>query len=203
MPFSPYTPRKLPDPGSMIHLGKLLELSVREPDGTVVKHSWWDPATRRADADSPDLMWSKPAKALMTFPGRRFDFVDVGDLEGPVSREARLDMKEGVRALAERGIDLPPDVIDAARLYAKYAARPAGSFAQAEIQPYKLQAQGAAVTIYYRSDKWNGRNGREVDYYHDFTKSGSDKVSLASGRPPRCLFIKGPSLTVTERGIIN
>jgi len=165
-------PRKLPDPGSVALLGTVLELLVREKDGTEVLHSW-------RDATGPGLLWSPSNKALMFFP--------------------HLEAKE---TLARRGVELPKGTQEAAKLFTQWAARPSTRFTQVDIEAYPLRKLGEAVHIIYRSDKWNGRDGQTVDYIHHFSKSGTVKVSAAAGDPPKAFYIKGGRMTVNARGIV-
>ena len=190
------TPRKLPDPKAMALLGTVLRLTVRESDGREVMHSW-------ERGSGPGLLWSPTLRALLFFPGLRLtDWHEIG--RGPVERERRLDMKEALRLLEAEGFELPnPESTQAAaKLFTEWAARPSTRFVQTTIKPYPLQCDGEGVDIVYRSDKWNGRDGEEVDYIHHFSKSGTVKVSTAPGHPPQAFFVKGGRLTVNARGII-
>jgi len=188
-------PRKLPDPGSVALLGTVLELLVREKDGTEVLHSW-------RDATGPGLLWSPSNKALMFFPHLRLsDWKEVGGAGG-VLREERLDMREAKETLARRGVELPKGTQEAAKLFTQWAARPSTRFTQVDIEAYPLRKLGEAVHIIYRSDKWNGRDGQTVDYIHHFSKSGTVKVSAAAGDPPKAFYIKGGRMTVNARGIV-
>lgn len=196
-----YTPKKLPDPGAVALLGTVLLLDVKEPDERVVRHEW--------DQDTgPALLWSVTSKALYFFPGVTFyDLVDLMPRRGgPLLREHQLDMKETVENLDRAGVDVHPDTQKAARLFRKFYARPATQFTNRLVNPVPLRYAGSGVKIDYRSDKWNGRNGRRVNYTHAMTQTETDRVSVAgrgtTTRPPNTFFIKGPALTVNERGII-
>lgn len=179
------TPKKLPDPGAVALLGDVLELQVKGRDGQTRLHSW-EPGS------APGLLWSPSLRALLFFPKKR-----LGPFrrESGVERNARLDMREGVKRLG-----LPKTTTEAGRLFAKWAARPATGYAQVQIEPYPLKPAGSGVHIVYRSDKWNP--GRTQDYIHHFSKAGTVKVSEAAGSPPKAFFINGGRLTVNERGII-
>lgn len=195
------TPRKLPDPGAVALLGTMLLLDVKEPDGRVVRHEWdWQ--------GGPGCLWSPVAKGFYIFPAVKYtDWKSIQRRGAPLLREQRLDMKETYALLRTHGIHLPEkNATAAAKLFAKWAARPATRFTQTEVDDPKLKFQGNGVTLDYRSDKWNGRDGKRVNYTHALSSTGSDKVS-ASGdgtrsRAPYVIFVKGPRLTVTERGII-
>ena len=176
-------------------------LDVHEVSGRVVRHEW--------DQDTgPGLLWSVTSKALYFFPGMTFyDWKDLTPRNGgPLLREHQLDMKECVEKLRTRGTKLHPDTQRAARLFRQFHARPPTAFTSREVNPMPLRLAGAGTKIDYRSDKWNGRNGRRVNYTHAMTQSLTDKVSVAGRgtrtRPPKAFFIKGPALTVNERGII-
>ena len=207
MPFAPTsrtrsaTPRVLPDPGAVALLGTVLEFVVRERDGRKVRHSW--------DAhESPGLLWSPSQKALVFFPGKTYrHWKEVGRI-GDVRRNERLDMREIKAMLKKMGVRNPKQVQEAGKLFTDWAARPATRFAQFDTpddpgsDKLTLKLAGSAFSIVYRSDKWNGRDGKRVDYIHHFAKTGSVKVSVANGHPPKAFFVKGGRLTVTDRGII-
>lgn len=196
------TPRKLPDPGAVALLGTMLLLDVEEPDGRVVRHEW-------DMHGGPGCLWSPSAQAIYIFP--QIQFTEWKTLQrnpgAPLLRQQCLDMKETHQLLRSHGIKLDEKkVTDAAKLYRRFTARPATDFTQKMVDDPKLKFQGSGVTLDYRSDKWNGRNGKRVNYTHALSSTGSDKVSTSGdgtrSRPPYVIFIKGPRLTVTERGII-
>lgn len=199
-----YAPKKLPDPGAVALLGSMLLLDVRESDGRVVRHEW-------DNGTGPGLLWSPSARAIFIFTKVAYqDWVDLMPNGGPVLREHCLDMKESEALLKRRGIRMGKEegrkVRNAAKLFRQWSARPATRLAQRVVPDYPLSLEGGGVKIDYRSDKWNGRNGRRVDYTHAMSSSGADKVSYAGRlsrmQAPTAFFIKGPRLTVTERGII-
>ena len=194
------TPRVLPNPGSVALLGTVLLLDVKCLDGFVVRHEW-------DEGEGPGLLWSPTRRALYFFPGMSFHrWKEIQTPGTPLLREQRLDMREVNTYLKRRGIALPSDTRAAAKLFAQWAARPATRFTTKNVPAYRLHCVGSGVKIDYRSDKWNGRNGRRVNYTHAMPASGSDRVSTTRGgtrtRPPAAFFIKGPRLTVTERGIV-
>lgn len=195
------TPRILPNPGSVAMLGTMLHLDVKEANGRVVRHEW-DPGT------GPPLLWSPTAKAFYIFPKMRLSswrrIVPVR--KGPMLREQRLDMKELYHRMCAQGQCLPPDMLGASKLFTRWALRPPTDFTHKTVDEHKLVLQGCGTMLDYRSDKWNGRNGKKINYTHDLSSTDSDKVSTTGDgtmkRPPTCIFVKGPRLTVTERGII-
>lgn len=195
------TPRKLPDPGAVVLLGTMLLLDVEEFDGRVVRHEW-------DMMGGPGVVWSPTAKGFYIFPAVRYtDWKTIQRKGQPLLREQRLDMKETYALLRSHGIHLPEkDMTEAAKLFARWAARPATRFTQTDVDDPKLKLQGNGTKLDYRSDKWNGRNGKRVNYTHPLSSTGSDKVSTSGDgkwtRPPYVIFVKGPRLTVTERGII-
>ena len=97
-------------------------------------------------------------------------------------------------------------------LSVRYRRRPLGCLrllrgtADTRLHPALPQQPVSERRLDYRSDKWNGRNGKKINYTHDLSSTDSDKVSTTGDgtktRPPTCIFVKGPRLTVTERGII-
>ena len=209
MPYAPTsrtrsrsaTPRVLPDPGAVALLGTVLELVVREPDGRKVRHSW--------DAsDAPGLLWSPSQKALLVFPGKTLRHWKEVGRHGDVRRNERIDMREMAGTLKKMGVTNARQVQTAGKLFTQWAARPSTRFAQFDTpddpgsDKLKLKLAGSAFSILYRSDKWNGRDGKCVDYIHHFAKTGTVKVSVANGRQPKAFFIKGGRLTVNDRGII-
>ena len=195
------TPRKLPDPGAVALLGTMLLLDVKEPDGRVVRHEW-------DMHGGPGVVWSPSVKAIYIFPHIKYtDWKSIQRRGAPLLREQRLDMKETYELLRAHGIHLDEkDTSAAAKLFARWAARPATRFTQKNVDDPKLKLQGNGVKLDYRSDKWNGRDGRRVNYTHALSSTGSDKVSTSGdgtrSRAPYVIFVKGPRLTVTERGII-
>jgi hypothetical protein len=60
---------------------------------------------------------------------------------------------------------------------------------------------GDAVSIVYRSDKWEGR---PVDYVHEFKGENPPKVTLV-GTPeaPRAMVLRGGAFRVTRRGLVQ
>lgn len=198
-------PRKLPDPGSVALLGTVLELLVREKDGRVVQHSWMPPEglpQHDRSVPGPNLFWSPRNKALIFFPTvERLSWKELNLGDG-IRREGRLDMREAREVFARHGIELPSDVQEAAKLFTDWAARPATRVAQKDVDEYPLKLSGEGVNIIYRSDKWNGRDGKRVNYTHPFSKSGAVKVSCAAGHPPKAFYIKGGRMTVNARGIV-
>ena len=196
------TPRILPNPGSVAMLGTMLHLDVKlKGTSKVVRHEW-DSGT------GPPLLWSPEAKAFYIFPKMKLSgwrrIVPVRP--GPMLRQHRLDMREIYEAMCAQGKCLPPDMLGASKLFTRWAMRPPTDFTHQPVEEYRLKLQGSGVMLDYRSDKWNGRNGRKINYTHDLSSTGSDKVSTTGDgtktRPPTCIFVKGPRLTVTERGII-
>lgn len=183
----------------------MLCLDVEMPTGKLVRHEWdwWD---------GPGVLWSPSAKGFYIFP--RISFLQWkavkigGRSSAPLLREQRLDMKETYRILRAHGIDLPEkETIEAAKMVTRFHARPATRFLQKAVNDKcRLKYQGNGTKLDYRSDKWNGRGGRRVNYTHALSSTGSDKVSTSgdgtSSRPPYVIFVKGPRLTVNERGII-
>ena len=196
------TPRKLPDPGTVALLGTMLLLEAEQPDGSVVRHEWdW--------AGGPGVLWSPSVKGFYIFPSIKY--IDWKTLQrnpnAPLLRQQCLDMKESFALLRKHGIDLPQkQTMDAAKLFRRWSARPATDFMQTDVDDPRLKLQGSGIKLDYRSDKWNGRNGKRVNYTHALSSTGSDKVSTSGDgtrkRAPYVIFVKGPRLTVTERGII-
>lgn len=156
----------------------------------------------RYQGHAPGLLWSPSLKALLVFPGMSVDAWREVGVSGNVLRENRLDMPETRARLAAKGIELPAGTQEAAKLFTEWAARPSTRFAEVEIEEYPLRKEGEADHIIYKSDKWNGRDGKVTRYIHHFSGSGSVKVSSAAGSPPACFFIKGGRMTVNSRGII-
>lgn len=195
------TPRKLPNPGAVALLGTMLLLDVEVPDGRTIRHEWdWH--------DGPGVLWSPTVRGFYIFPKIKYlEWKAIQRPGSPVLREQRLDMKETYRLLRAHGIHLPEkETMEAAKMVTKFHARPATRFAQTIVHDPKLKYQGNGVVLDYRSDKWNGRGGKRVNYTHDLSSTGSDKVSTSDDgtrtRPPYVIFVKGPRLTVNERGII-
>jgi len=172
---------RLPDPKAVALLGTALLLRVRTPSKTV-----------EYTFDGDGLLWSPFSRGLYIFPGMRFsDWKELAS--GTVTRDRRLDMQETYRAL---GLDAK--MLPAARLFAAWAARPSTRYTSRSIERYPLQRCGAGVTIDYRSDKWNGRGGEAVNYTHALSSTGSDTVYVHE----KVIFVKGPRLTVNDRGIV-
>ncbi len=196
------TPRKLPDPGVVALLGTMLLLDVKEADGRVVRHEW-------DMHGGPGVLWSPSVKGFYIFTQIRYTYWKTlqHNPNAPLLRQQCLDMKESYALLRKHGIHLPEEqMMEAAKLYRRFNARPATEFTQADVDDPKLKLQGSGVKLDYRSDKWNGRKGKRVNYTHDLSSTGSDKVSTSGdgtrSRAPYVIFVKGPRLTVTERGII-
>ncbi len=190
-----HKPKKLPDPKSLSELGPLLELRVKER-GRTLQHRW-----DRSDPP-PMLYWSPSKRMLFAMPASYVG--PVRRLSG-LSRQERLDMKEGVAAT---GAMNPKETLEAGRLYAKFHARPATGLAKGKIptRDERLAYVGDGVHLVYESDKWKQPDEGTTDYIHHLPLSGSDKVSFnrdwSFGAEPRVIFISGPRLTVNERGII-
>jgi hypothetical protein len=195
------TPRKLPNPRAVALLGTMLCLDVESPTGKLVRHEWdwWD---------GPGVLWSPAVKGFFIFPRIKFAAWKAIQKPGaPMLREQRLDMKETYKILRANGVRLhEKETMDAAKIVTRFMARPATRFTQKTVDSPSLKYQGNGVKLDYRSDKWNGRGGKRVNYTHDLSSTGSDKVSTSgdgtSTRPPYVIFVKGPRLTVNERGII-
>lgn len=196
------TPRVLPDPGSVALLGSVLHIDVEQPvHDRVVRHEW-------DEGTGPGLLWSPKARAFYVFPALRYGQWKqiVPSRGGRMLRSQRLDMREIYEWMCKQGRCLPPDMLAASKLFTRWALRPPTDFQHVVVGAYQLRLQGSGVMLDYRSDKWNGTNGRRTNYTHDLSSTGADKVSTTGDgtwtKPPTCIFIKGPRLTVNERGVI-
>lgn len=196
-----FKPRKraftMPDPGALAHLGSLVEMLVRRPDGTEELHEWAD--------GKLDWFWSPSQRALIGKPTRERAYVDMEQRPGGASgfRDAHLDQPEPYRRGAARPKAGERQTREAAALFRRWAARPATRYCDEEWPAYTLKPYASLIHHKYRSDKWNGRGGEETLYIHHAPKTGSNQVSIAEGPDgPALIWVQGPALTVTERGII-
>lgn len=88
----------------------------------------------------------------------------------------------------------------AAKMYERFAARPASKTFEIEIPDCKLQKLGKAIHIVYRSDKWSDAR-KKTDYIHDFGK-GVQLYCGPSLQDPEVFLCFGGKLTCTERGLV-
>ena len=88
-----------------------------------------------------------------------------------------------------------------AKMFERFASRPAKSTNEIEIPDVKLVKLGKAEHIIYRSDKWS-QNGKTTDYIHEFG-SGVQLFCGPSLQNPEVFLCFGGKLTCTERGLVN
>jgi hypothetical protein len=195
--------RKIPEPPAFACLGKVWRLSFRRPEsegGGLVRYHFGGDVRYSVDQNkefegceiikvrgkNPRLLWSPDLKALYVFPG----------FYAPDSA-----YKPGI----------PPTVAERAALAEKvfnqydHGAKKSRGETTCAVPDYpepKIFRCGSAYDVVYRSEKWNGKNGEQVDYNHHFSKSGAVNFEVNSVKNPKGCFIQGGRLTVNDRGIV-
>lgn len=117
--------------------------------------------------------------------------------------EAPLFLVRGTKTAADR-VELKPRARGREAYNAWNERDPVEIFELSEIPDLIPIYVGRAMTIGYRSDKWNGR-GDEVDYTHSFTERGHIPpevwADVADIERARALVIIGGDMRITVDGI--
>lgn len=176
-------PSRLPDPGDLALLGKVMEMWV-EDDGTEqhIIHRFqsdWMYLDPSEPGSGPNMYWSPKIKAVLIFPSKTVRWA---------GRVGKRDPDEFFR---DAGAD------KSAKLFQKWAARDPFQLGKLKLSDIQLQPYGRALKIIYRSDKWHP--GKYDNYEHPFGKNV--RVAVGRGTPPP-MVIQGGRLTVTERGLV-
>lgn len=176
-------PSKLPDPGDLALLAKVMELWVEDDKtGQHVVHRFqsdWMYLGGDEAGSGPNLYWSPKLKALLIFP----------------RKTVRWAGKVGKRNPDEYFKDAGAE--KSAKLFQRWAARDPCQEGKLKLSPIQLKPYGRAIKIIYRSDKWHP--GFYENYEHPFGKKV--RVAVGRGTPPP-MVIQGGRLTVTERGLV-
>lgn len=139
---------RLPDPGSTVKLGKMLELHTLTPAGSIEIYKF-------RDREAPDLLWS---------PSHRED-----QAKGSLYAFPGLKLAKPTENLA--------DAQECAQLYEAWhagTAIPRGGSVVTLPDPMMHPSETAAAIV-YRSDKFSP--GEKIDYIHHFEKNVRARVS--------------------------
>lgn len=175
------SPKVMPDPGPCAWVGSTLEISF-DTNGKLPRwvkkgekdRDIWDCGRREWMC-----LWSPKYKAIIAIPKPR------GLKGGPgcAPRKGKVVRDGG-----------------AAKMFERFAARPAEMTQEVEIGEVPLRKLGKGVHVVYRSDKWS-ESRKTTDYIHDF-KSGVVVYCGPTIEKPEVFLIFGGKLTLTERGFV-
>lgn len=188
-----------PVPGALALLGEVWRLSFKSGDGELTRYHFrsiryssdLEPEFRNArivnlPGRPPRLLWCPVLKRLYIFPGF---YAPKSMYKRGIPKEYEEQAKAAVKALNQYDHN--------AKL------NEGGNLCAVPNYPEPFVAQcGSAYDVVYRSEKWNGRAGQEVDYQHHFAKAGSVDLYSDSQAKPKGVVIYGGRLTVNDRGII-
>ena len=160
-------------PPLVVRLGRALELVTQEGD----RQTFWD------EVDGFQ-MWTDP-NAVDRAPGYARLFLVAGD-DPDGDGDDFADMDEALATYAEWHRRDATNVTEVVDLPDRFGTTPIGR----------------AIRLDYASDKW-GREGREVEYTHDFFERGGSPplVYVDNRETPRAFLLVGGSMTITARGI--
>lgn len=166
----------LEDPGDVVWLGKLLDYTWIEPDGTVVQRVFDDPP--------PDLLWSQSRKTLYSFPT-----ATIPEHCQPLTDDL-LDEAKMFKRWAQRDAKCARDVgVTPVEMY------PLGSADSVSYRSDKWHDENPDFKRLSGSDEYIHVHGDGVWVWED--------AAGVEGDVPNVVVIRGGRLDVEERGIIH
>jgi hypothetical protein len=169
-------PKEMPDPGPSAWLGSLLE---------------W-----KWSNGSDSFMWD--VDASLDASGRRKKKGEVWMFIWSPKYKAIIGVRKPKTMKKRSNVDRAGG---GAKMFERFASRPAKSTNEIEIPDVKLVKLGKADHIIYRSDKWS-QNGKTTDYIHELGP-GVQLYCGPSLQNPEVFLCFGGKLTCTERGLVN